>query len=213
MERPELAEDLTRMAAEDLEVRGRLAETGELFGGYHPEMRTVHRRNGDRLTEILDELDCWPGRRLVGEDGSAAAFLIAQHDIANPALIRRCRDLYQTAVEADDADPAAGAGLEDRIRYFEGRSQRYGTHWGWDTDGRFGPWPPVEDLDNVDERRSEVGLPPLAEAIAAAGRDRPSTRPVDEVVEEHRKGEEFAVQSGWRTDADANAEDTSGDGS
>lgn len=199
VERPELAAELERMAAEDLTVRERLAETGELFKGYHPTMRAIHRRNGDRLAAILDQIDGWPGNRLVGQAGCWAAFLIAQHDIANPALLRRCRDLYAAAVDRADADPVRLAQMEDRIRYFEGRLQWYGTHWGWDEDGRFGPWPPVEEPSTVDERREAVGLPPLAEAISAAREGRPSRRPVDEVLAEHRQGDDFARQVGWRS--------------
>ncbi|MEM9132248.1 MAG: DUF6624 domain-containing protein [Actinomycetota bacterium] len=184
MEHPELASELARLAREDLTVRDRLAKSGQLFRGYHPEMRAVHRRNGDRLAEILDQLGRWPSHQLIGRDGSSAAILIAQHDIANPALIRRCRELYGSAVEQGEAEPAKLAQLEDRIRYFEGRHQWYGTHWGWDEDGEFGPWPPVEDPDLVDDRRSKMGLPPLAEAIVSARQraeqeGRLARRPVD----------------------------------
>ena len=201
MERPDLAAELKYLADHDLAVRARLAETGELFGGYHPEMRAVHRRNGDRLAMIVDDVGCWPGYRLVGQEGSEAAFLIAQHDITNPTLVRRCRELYAVAVENTDADPRRLAYLEDRIRYLEGRLQRYGTHLGWDREGEFGPWPPVDEPDRVDERRRRLGLSPLADAIAAAGEDRPPNRPVDEVLDDHRKADDFARQAGWRNDA------------
>lgn len=198
MERPVLAEELQRLAEEDLAVRQRLLDAGDLFSGYDPEMRVVHRRNGDRLAAILDEVGCWPGHRLVGESGSEAAFLIAQHDIANPELIRRCRALYAAAIDDNDADPRRLAYLEDRIRYFEARPQRYGTHVGWNTDGEFGPWPPVEEPERVDERRGLLGLPPLAEAINAAAEGRPSRRPVDEVLDDHRRADDFAREVGWR---------------
>lgn len=198
MERPDLAGELRRLADHDLSVRARLAETGELAGGYHPEMRAVHRRNGDRLAIILDEVGCWPGYRLVGDKGSEAAFLIAQHDIANPALIRRCRELYAVATENADADPRRLAYLDDRIRYLEGRPQRYGTHLGWNRRGEFGPWPPVDEPDRVDERRRRLGLCPLAVAVATAAADRPSNRPIDEVLDDHRKADDFARQAGWR---------------
>lgn len=187
------------MAGEDLAVRERLAGTGELFDGYNAEMRAVHRRNGDRLAVIIDEVGCWPGNRLVGKTGSWAAFIIAQHDIANPTFMRHCRDLYASAVDEADADPTGLACLEDRIRMFEGRLQRYGTHWGWNEDGRFGPWPPVEEPHSIDERRSKLGLPPLAEALQAAQAGRPEHRPVDKVRNDHIRAEEFAKQTGWRT--------------
>lgn len=61
------------MANEDRAVRARLAATGELFDGYHPEMRAVHPRNGDRLAQITTELAGWPGFTVVGRDGAGAA--------------------------------------------------------------------------------------------------------------------------------------------
>ena len=198
VERADLAEELDRLAAEDLAVRQRLVEAGELYGHYNSEMREVHRRNGDRLTAILDEVGTWPGHRLVGADGSKAAFLIAQHDIANPTLMRRCLALYSVAVEQGDADADGLAYLEDRILAFEGRSQRYGTQVGWDDEGVFGPWPPVAEPDLVDERRATLGLGPLAEAISVRAAESVPRRPVDEVLDERRRGEEFARESGWR---------------
>ncbi len=200
MERPDLALELDRLAAEDLDVRQRLADTGELFGGYHPDMRIVHRRNGDRLEAILNDVGFWPGHRLVGSASSRSAFLIAQHDIANPTLMRRCRDLYARAIDQADADPELLAFLEDRIRYFEGRNQRYGTQVGWNDEGEFGPWPPVEDPERVDERRASLDMGPLAESIQTHDTERPRRRPIDEVQAEHRDSEHFARQSGWRSD-------------
>lgn len=198
MEREDLAEELQRLANEDLAVRQRLLDAGELFGGYHPEMRAVHRRNGDRLEMILNQVGSWPGYRLVGKKGSEAAFVIAQHDIANPSLLRRSQKLYAIAVKKSDADPRRLANFEDRICYFEGRFQRYGTHVGWDTTGEFGPWPPVEEPDQVDKLRAKLGLGPLAEAVAEARMGHPLQRPVSEVLADHDKGEAFARLAGWR---------------
>lgn len=199
MLRADLAEELERLAEEDLTVRQRLADTGQLFGGYNPEMRVVHRRNGDRLTAVLDEVGCWPGFRLVGRGGSYAAFLIAQHDIANPPLLRRSRGLYRAAVEVADADPSLLANIEDRIRYFEGQPQIYGTHLGWSETGEFGPWPAVEDPATVDQRRATLGLGPLAAAVDAARADRQPPRSAAEVISEQQAAVSFARQVGWRT--------------
>ena len=199
MKRPDLAEELERLADEDLAVRQRLIDADELMGGYHPEMRAVHRRNGDRLAAILDEVGSWPGHRLVGSEGSRAAFLIGQHDIANPALLRRCRDLYAAAVAEADADPDCLANFEDRIRYFEGRLQWYGTHVGWNDKGEFGSWPPVEEPESVDERRAALGLGPLAETLKERAPEFPARRPVNEVLDERARGEDFAREAGWRS--------------
>lgn len=43
-----------------------LAATGELFDGYHSQMRAVHRRNGDQLAQITTELAGRPAGRASG---------------------------------------------------------------------------------------------------------------------------------------------------
>ena len=54
--------------------------------------------------------------------------------------------------------------LEDRIRFFEGRPQRYGTQLDWDADGSLSPGE-VEDPEELADRRAAVGLPPLEEQV------------------------------------------------
>src|SRR5947209_9236632 len=84
---PALRAELLAMAAEDRRVWAELAADGSLFDGYHPRMAEVHRRNAARLTETLDRHG-WPGRDLVGADGAAAAWLVLQHAIGDPPLMR-----------------------------------------------------------------------------------------------------------------------------
>ena len=51
--------------------------------------------------------------------------------------------------------------LTDRVLLAEGKKQLYGTQFTV-VDGKWKPRP-LEDEANVDKRRAEVGLPPLAE--------------------------------------------------
>ena len=148
------------MAAEDQEMRAELAADGSLFDGYHPRMAEVHRRDAARLAAILDRHG-WPGRALVGEDGAAAAWLVLQHAIGDPPLMRRGLQLLGS-LALGEVDPARLAMLEDRVRAFEGRPQRYGTQYDWDEHGQLAPLP-IADPERVDELRRSVGLGPLAE--------------------------------------------------
>lgn len=186
------------MAAEDQLVRAELAADGTLFDGYHPAMQAVHDRNAGRLITIIDTHG-WPGRRLVGEDGSRAAWLILQHAIGHPALQRRGLVLLRAAVAEGDVSAVEVAMLEDRIAFFGGPPQRYGTQYDWDADGELSPWP-VEDPDGVDERRATVGLPPLAENTARIreGTARDSERPPADWVERRLRFEAWARAVGWR---------------
>jgi hypothetical protein len=201
MRRPELAAELVALAAEDRRVRAELAATGELFDGYHPQMRKVHRENGDRLALIIDDLGAWPGVAAVGAQGAGAAWMIAQHDIAAPHLMRSNLVRYRQAVARGDAEPAGLAYLEDRIRTFVGRPQRYGTQLGWDDQGIFGLWPEVEEPDGVDERRAEVGLGPVHHHIAQALQGLVSSqriRPVEELLRDREQATAFARSVGWQ---------------
>jgi hypothetical protein len=159
-----LREELLTMAAEDGAVRERLVADGTLFDGYNPLMAIVHRRNGDRLSEIV-EAHGWPGRVLVGEDGADAAWLVLHHAIGDPALQRRCLPLLEEAAAFGDVPPWHPATLLDGIRFHEGRPQVYGTVFDWQ-DGVLAPWE-IEEPEGVDERRALVGLPSLAEQTAS----------------------------------------------
>ena len=188
----ELAAELIALAAEDQRVRGELLAEGVLFGGYHPRMEAVHRRNAARLAEII-AAHGWPTERVVGVEGAAAAGLIAQHAIGEPAFQRTCLVALQQASERGEVPAWQPAMLEDRIRVFEGRPQRYGTQLDVDEEGRLHPHP-IEDPDGVEERRRAVGLDSLADRLASAERVPP---PADRA--EHQRGyERWLRKVGWR---------------
>ncbi|MDE2803924.1 MAG: hypothetical protein OXN18_02135 [Gemmatimonadota bacterium] len=162
-----LRRDLLAMARLDRSVRAELAASGALFNaGYEPRMAQVHQRNAQRLRRIIESVG-WPGSDLVGSDGAEAAWLILQHAISEPDLLRRTLPLLTAAAREGKADPAHAAMLEDRIRFFEGRPQRYGTQLDWDADGSLSPGE-VEDPQELAERREAAGLPPLEEHIEDA---------------------------------------------
>jgi hypothetical protein len=115
--------------------------------------------SAERLWAVLDDYEAWPGRRLVGDDGAHAAWLIAQ--LGDTDLQRRALGHLEAAVDCGDAEPAHYACLLDRIRMAEGRPQVFGTQFVAGTDGDVTPWP-IEDPGGVDERRKTAGLEPLA---------------------------------------------------
>lgn len=188
----ELRHELLARAAEDRRVRAELAAEGTLFDGYHPRMEAVHRSNAAYLAAVVDRHG-WPGATMVGDDGADAAWLIAQHAIGEPDFQRRCLDALETAAERGEVPRWQPAMLEDRIRVFEGKAQRYGTQLAVDDDGMLSPLP-IEDPEGVEERRRAVGLEPLAERLAKAERVPP---PKDR--EAYDRGyEAWLRQVGWR---------------
>jgi hypothetical protein len=128
--------------------------------------RAVDQRHGERIWEILDDYETWPGRRLVGDDGAEAAWIIVQEAIEDPGLQHRSVELLEIAVAYGDADPVHHALLVDRVRMADGRAQLYGSQFVIGRDGRLEPWP-YDDAAAVDRRRQRLGLPPFAEHAAA----------------------------------------------
>jgi hypothetical protein len=103
----------------------------------------------------------WPGRTLAGEDGAAAAWLLAQHADRDPARQQAFLDALRGAVGQGEASLSHLAYLEDRVRVNAGQPQLYGTQFT-ETDGEFRPRP-IEDPHRLDERRAEAGLEPFAD--------------------------------------------------
>ena len=119
----------------------------------------------ERLWDILDDHECWPGRSLVGDDGEEAAWLVAQRAIDDVGLQRRALEYLEWAVDLDEANPVHLAYLHDRVRMNDGREQLYGSQFVLDDDDELVPWH-LDDPVAVEERRRRLGLPPLAEHAA-----------------------------------------------
>lgn len=125
------------------------------------KMSLVDAANRKRLKEIIKEHG-WPGKTLVGGDGAKAAWLLVQHADADVNFQRECLRLMEAAPEGE-VSPKDVAYLTDRVLVNEGKKQRYGTQMGMKLEPR-----PIEDPANVDKRRAEMGLPPLAEYLKIA---------------------------------------------
>lgn len=146
-----MAKELIELAQHDLQVREVLLKEGKLSPGYNPDMERVHKNNAARLSAIIDAIG-YPTKSRVGEEASEAAWLIVQHAISEPVLMKRC---YALLLEAgDQVNPQNMAYLYDRICYFEGKPQKYGTQF--DDCGMY----PVEDKAAMIRLRRELKLKP-----------------------------------------------------
>ncbi|HXW57172.1 MAG TPA: DUF6624 domain-containing protein [Candidatus Cybelea sp.] len=193
-----LRDELLAMEAEDRQVRKELLDQGALGEGYNPRLEEVHETHATRLKEII-AAHGWPGRSLAGEDGSHAAWLIAQHAVSDPPFQRACAIAIEHSIAAGEAPLAQLAYLVDRIRYFEGKPQIYGTQFRWDENGELNPWP-IEDHERVDELRHRAGLNSIAERTReireqAAREGDQGPRDRDEY---NRHYESWLREVGWR---------------
>jgi hypothetical protein len=162
---PNLKTQLEQMGTADQGVRNRLMpflKTGDLqsneFAAVAQDMARIDAENLTKLEQIIEKYG-WPDMRVVGPDASNAAFLILQHgpSTAQQKLLPNFRE----AVASGKARPDHLAMLEDRVRTSEGKRQLYGTQVDVGTDGK-PRLSPVEDPQNLDARRTAVGLPPMS---------------------------------------------------
>jgi hypothetical protein len=160
-----LEKALLDMEAYDQAVRAELTASGALNAAYHPRLEEVHRTHSSRLRQIIAVFG-WPGIALVGEQGAKAAWRIALHSFSEPPFMRQCRDLIDAASQQSDVPRWQFAIIDDRIRVYEGRPQRYGTQL------RMGPQGlephPLENEARINSMRMQAGLPPLAKTLAQA---------------------------------------------
>jgi hypothetical protein len=188
-----LEKALLDMEARDQALRAELTASGELDERYHPKLEELHRMHASRLRQIIAVFG-WPGVTLVGEKGAQAAWRIALHSISEPAFMRQCRDLLEQASHDRDVPRWQFAIIDDRIRVYEGRPQRYGTQLR-DGPGGLEPYP-LENESRVNSMRMQAGLPPLAQTIAKARAAQPPLTPAERESRESAELE-FRRAVGW----------------
>lgn len=114
-----------------------------------------------RLCRMLKDFG-WPTARLVGPDGAAAAFHLLRNDAAFSLQVELL-PLMVAAVKQDEIRRADFAGLVDRIRVDAGVKQLFGTQ-ATVVNGLLVLFP-IEAEAQVDARRKQYGLGPLADQM------------------------------------------------
>lgn len=115
--------------------------------------------------KIIFEKYGFPGFDLVGEEGSKSFWLIVQHCDKWPDFQRQVLEKMEIQVKNKNAHSKYYAYLVDRIRIRSGKKQLYGTQVSYHTDICQAFVADVEDLDNLNKRRSAVGLETIEEYL------------------------------------------------
>ena len=161
---PALRKELLKRVEQDQSIRNELIRKGveRPDPDVLARMRAIDTSNTERVRAIVRQHG-WPSPELVGRDGAEAAFLIVQH--SDLAFQQEMLPLVEKAYRSGGLAGQSYALLLDRVLVGEGKPQVYGTQAK-----RFEEWKgqevalePIEDEANVDKRRAEVGLFPLAE--------------------------------------------------
>jgi len=115
-----------------------------------------------KVTEILDK-NGWVGTDKIGGQANQTLFLVIQH--SDLKTQQKYLPMMREAVKNKNANGSALALLEDRVGLGEGKRQVYGSQIGQDNETQKHYVLPLDDPDNVDKRRAEVGLGPLADYV------------------------------------------------
>jgi hypothetical protein len=158
--KPALREELLRMADEDQAARRDMPPNPN--ESQIDKLLKTDARNLARIKAIVKRWG-FPLNTLVGDDGVAAAFLLVQHasDKAFQAqVLRQLAPRVKTGHIGGDQF----ALLTDRVLVEQGKPQIYGTQLKGVEAGEL-ELAPIDAPQKVDQRRRQMGMPPLADYL------------------------------------------------
>ena len=153
--------ELAGIQEEDQKYRLQTDVIEKKFGRESPEMReiwkTIHIKDSINLRKVIAFLDKygWVGADKIGKEGNSTLFLVIQHADLEPQL--KYLPMMRDAVKKGNASGSSLALLEDRTSLRQHKRQIYGSQIGRKKDGTYFVQS-LDDPDNVDKRRAEVGL-------------------------------------------------------
>jgi len=154
---------------EDQTYRVQLDEVEEKFGKDSKEVKAhwqlISEKDSLNLIKVKEILDKrgWLGPEIVGGQGNSTLFLVIQHSNLETQL--KYLPMMRAAVKDGNANPGSLALLEDRVGLRQGKRQVYGSQIGRDQETGEYYVLPLIDPENVDKRRSEVGLGPISQYV------------------------------------------------
>lgn len=125
------------------------------------EISRIDRDNTNYLIKLVEKIG-WIDRKRFGQETSTEAFLIVQHS-GNVGLM-----VVALPKLKEDGQLSSYALVYDRLQLMIGKKQLYGSQLSISSEGEAGLMP-LEDPENVDKLRKEVGLEPLAQYIKNFG--------------------------------------------
>ena len=121
-----------------------------------------HVINEDKIISILDKYG-WPAKEMAGEQGNWTISNVIQH--SDNKIRIKYLPMMRQAVKEKILEPRFLVRAEDRIATERGDLQIYGGQMKFYPKTKtFNVWP-VYDPVNIDKRRAEIGLEPIAEFL------------------------------------------------
>jgi len=149
-----------------VEIASKNGRQSEELKSFSTLMKDKYSLNQIIVKKILDERG-WLGEEIIGHYGNRALFLVIQH--SDLETQEKYLSMIREAVKKGNADPANLALLEDRVALRQGKKQIYGTQLAYDETTGESYVQPLEDPDNVDNRRAAIGLEKLQDYLSGVG--------------------------------------------
>ncbi len=165
-----LINQLDSIRNDDQKYRNELESIQARYGGDSKEMKDllniIHKTDSSNRTKIEAILNKygWLGTDRIGEEGNATLFLVIQH--SDLVVQERYLPMMRDAVKRGNAKSNSLALLEDRVALRQGKRQIYGSQVSWNMKTNEYYVLPLNDPDNVDKRRAEVGLQALSDYLS-----------------------------------------------
>ena len=164
-----LQKELLEIFKEDQDIRHQYIDSSKKYGYNNSivdSLAQVMMFNDsvdlEKVTKILDTKG-WVGKDKVGDQANSTLFLVIQH--ADIKTQQKYLPMMREAVKKGNASGSALALLEDRVALREGKKQIYGSQIGRNTKTNKYYVEALEDPDNVDKRRSQMGLGPISDYV------------------------------------------------
>jgi hypothetical protein len=150
---------MNKSIADELVQRSKLDQKmrNDAMNGKTEWDSAVDIENTNYLKKVIKKVG-WPTTSVVGQEASQAAWLLVQHADHDPTFQADCLKLMNKLPKGE-VSLINIAYLEDRVRVANNKPQLYGTQFYQEGD-TFGPRP-IEDSENLDNRRKKVGLEPF----------------------------------------------------
>jgi len=189
-----LARQLEQIYSDDQLYRGQEEEVLGKFGWQSKEYATLQNDewkqdsiNQVKVGAILDKYG-WLGVAEVGDNGASGLWYVIQH--SDYQMQNKYLPMMRVALKEKKLKPGRFALLEDRMALREGRKQIYGSQLYANAKTGENFVVPIDNPENVDQRRAEMELPPLAEYLGSFG--------LSWNLEQYKKDEPSLEEKTWR---------------
>ena len=168
-----LADTFKVIYFQDLKSRQQVTEIQTKFGFQSDSAKAywkkIFENDSITLTKVIKVLDSrgWLGSDIIGNLGNRTLFLAIQH--SDLKTQEKYLPLMREAVQKGNASPSNFAYLVDRVALGQGKKQLYGSQLVRDLVTGEHYISPLDDPDNVDMRRTELGLGKLQDYVSPLG--------------------------------------------